>query len=812
MISASDIRHAVRHLRQSPGYTATAVLTFALAIGANSAIFSAVNTVLLRPLPVEAPENLAVVWQTDEGGKAVVELTHRHLREWTASSTTFVKAAVMGSHTWNAVIKDRGEPSRIWFNGVSGAFFETLGVKPVLGRGLGPEDDVPNVPLVAVLNHGAWVRRFGADPGIIGKTMTLDDGPIEIVGVMPAGLDFPRGAEFWVPIVPMLGSGTPPNTKTLDTVGVFYVVGRLRPGLDAAKARAEVDATEAHLDKANPGRLKWGSRAVATSFLDHVFGPVRPALRVLWAAVGVLLLIACANVSGLMLTRVSRRRHEHSIRLALGASRATIGRLWIVETLLVAAAGGVLGLAVAHWIARAIVALAPDDLPRVADVSIDMTVALFTFAAVMLVALVTGAMPLRHAGADNLVASLEGERTTTSKRTLHARSTLLVVQIGLSVVLLVAAGLVLRSFLTLRQVDLGFSPDRILTLTVQPGNPNRPTNVWMKDLLTRVRTLPGVEAAGAVYLRPLMLGPIGQGVTVLLEGQPETREAIEANPVLNYQIATPGYFETLKIPLRAGRFFNEQDTADAPRVAVVSQATARRLWPGQDPIGRRLSMSNFTPGKPGKSWRTVVGVVSDVRYRGIDEVQFDVYDPALQVGLPADNIVVRSGGDPLALAGPVRSIARELDPAAIVDSITTMDAVVERAEAPWRLTMWMFVLFAGLAFGLAALGLFSLVALDVAHRGREFAIRLALGATRAAILRGVLVRAGWRVLSGLAIGLAVAVIASRAMRGLLFGIAPGDAVTYAAVLGVVLVAVAIAAYVPARRAARVDPQALLRQG
>ena len=812
MISASDIRHAVRHLRQSPGYTATAVLTFALAIGANSAIFSAVNTVLLRPLPVEAPENLAVVWQTDEGGKAVVELTHRHLREWTSSSTTFVKAAVMGSHNWSAVVQDRGEPSKIWFCGVSGAFFETLGVKPVLGRGLGPQDDVPNAPLVAVLNHGAWVRRFGADPGIVGKTMTLDDGPIEIVGVMPAGLDFPRGAEFWVPIVPMLGSGTPPNTKTLDTVGVFYVVGRLRPGLDAAKARAEVDATEAHLDKANPGRLKWGSRAVATSFLDHVFGPVRPALRVLWAAVGVLLLIACANVSGLMLTRVSRRRHEHGIRLALGASRAAIGRLWIIETLLVAAAGGVLGLAVAHWIARAIVALAPDDLPRVADVSIDMTVALFTFAAVMMVALVTGAMPLRHAGADNLVASLEGERTTTSKRTLHARSTLLVVQIGLSVVLLVAAGLVLRSFLTLRQVDLGFSPDRILALTVQPGNPNRPPNVWMKDLLTRVRTLPGVEAAGAVYLRPLMLGPIGQGVTVLLEGQPETREAIEANPVLNYQIATPGYFETLKVPLRAGRLFNEQDTADAPRVAIVSQATARRLWPGQDPIGRRLFMSNFTPGKPGKSWRTVVGVVSDVRYRGLDEVQFDVYDPALQVGLSAGNIVVRSAGDPLALAGPVRSIARELDPAAIVDSITTMNAVVERAEAPWRLTMWMFVLFAGLAFGLAALGLFSLVALDVAHRGREFAIRLALGATRTAILREVLVRAGWRVLSGLAIGLAVAVIASRAMRGLLFGIAPGDAVTYAAVLGVVLVAVAIAAYVPARRAARVDPQALLRQG
>jgi putative ABC transport system permease protein len=811
MISAVDLRDAFRHLRQAPGYTATAVLTFALAIGANSAIFSAVNTVLLRPLPVESPDNLAVVWQTDEGGKAVVELTHRHLREWTSSSTTFVKAAVMGSHNWSAVTKDRGEPSRIWFTGVSGAFFETLGVKPLLGRGLGPQDDVPNVPLVAVLNHGAWVRRFGADPGIIGKTMTLDDGPIEVVGVMPAGLDFPRGAEFWVPIVPMLASGTPPNTKTLDTVGVFYVLGRMRPGLDAAKARSEVDATEAHLDRANPGRLKWGTRTVATPFLDHVF-PVRPALRVLWAAVGVLLLIACANVSGLMLTRVSRRRHEHSIRLALGASRAAIGRLWIVETLMVAAAGGALGLAIAHWIARAIVALAPDDLPRVGDISIDMTVAVFTFAAVMIVALVTGAMPLRHAGAASLLASLEGERATTSRHTLHARSTLLVVQIGLSVVLLVAAGLVLRSFLTLRQIDLGFTPERILTMTVQPGHPNRPPNVWMQNLLTRVRALPGVDAAGAVYLRPLMLGPIGQGVTVHLEGQPETREAAEANPVLNYQIATPGYFETLRIPLRAGRVFNDRDIADAPRVAIVSESTARRFWPGQDPIGRKVLMSNFRPGKPGKTWRTIVGVVSDVRYRGIDEVQFDIYDPALQVGLVAGSVVVRGAGDPLMLVGPIRSIAREMDASAIVDGITTMAAVVERAEAPWRLTMWMFVLFASLAFGLAALGLFSLVALDVAHRGREFAIRLALGATRGAILRGVLARAGWRVLSGMAVGLAVAVIASRMMRGLLFGIAPNDAVTYISVLGVVLIAVAVAAYVPARRAARVDPQALLRQG
>jgi putative ABC transport system permease protein len=389
---------------------------------------------------------------------------------------------------------------------------------------------------------------------------------------------------------------------------------------------------------------------------------------------------------------------------------------------------------------------------------------------------------------------------------------LLVVQIGLAVVLLVAAGLVLRSFVALRQVDLGFQPDRVLTLTIMPGNITRPPNAWLDDLLARVRTLPGVQAAAAIYLRPLMLGPIGQGVLVYLEGQPETRETAESNPTLNHQIATPGYFEAMRIPLRSGRLFSESDTAQAPRVAIVSESTARRLWPGQDPIGKKLLMSAFTPGGPQRAWRTVVGVVSDVRYRGLEEVQLDVYDPALQVGRPADTIVLRTEGEPMALAPRLRALARQIDPTSIVDSVTSMDAVVSRAQAPWRLTMWLFVLFAALAFGLAALGLFSLVALDVTQRSREFAIRLALGAAPATVVKGVLARAGSRVVSGVGAGVLTAAAATRALRGLLFGVAPEDLITYAAVLGLVLASVALAAYLPARRAVRVDPQALLREG
>ena len=399
-----------------------------------------------------------------------------------------------------------------------------------------------------------------------------------------------------------------------------------------------------------------------TPFVDYVFGPVRPALRVLWVAVAVLLLIACANVSGLLLTRVARKRHEQSIRLALGATRGAIARLWLTETLVVAGAGGLLGFAVAYWLARGIVALAPDDLPRVGEIAVNAPVALFTLAVVVAVSLLTAVVPLLQAGRTDVTQALDGTRATSSRSALHARSALLVVQIALSVVLMVAAGLVLRSFAALTRVDLGFVPSRVLSATVQPRTIGGPPNAWIEQLLTRVRAQPGVEAAGAIYLRPLMLGPIGQGVLVRLEGQPDTREAAQSNPTLNHQIASVGYFEAMNIRLRAGRFFNDRDIRESPRVAIVADSTARRLWPGQDPIGKRISMSSFTPGAPRTMWRTVVGVVSDVRYRGLQEVQLDVYDAALQTGRPADNILVRTSGDPMVVAPALRSIARELDP------------------------------------------------------------------------------------------------------------------------------------------------------
>jgi predicted permease len=804
------LRETFRRLRQAPGYTTAVIITFALAIGANSAIFSAVKAVLLRPLPVTSPDHLAIIWQTDEAGQAVIELTHRHLREWRERGGLFEQAAVMGSHNWSAILNGRGEPSRMWFTGVSATFFDVLGVRPLLGRGFTAADDLPNAAPVAVLNHTTWVQRFGADHGVIGQRMDLDGQAVEIVGVMPEGVDVPRGSEFWVPVVPMLTGGTPPDTSGLDRIGVFYVVARTSAPLRPLRLARAIDEAEAQLDAATPGRLKWGARTVVTPLDDYIFGPVRPALRILWVAVSVLLLIACANVSGLMLTRISRRRHEHAIRTALGAGRLAIARLWLLEVSVLALAGAALGLVGARWLTDVIVALAPDDLPRLGDIMVDGTVALVTFTAVAGVAALTGVVPLQEASRSRVTPGMDGERTTAARGALKMRSGLVVLQIALSVVLLVSAGLVLRSFSALRHVDLGFVPDRVLSLTVQPRNPGQPHNAWMDTFLTRVRTLPGVESAGTVLLRPLVLGKIGQGVRIVLDGQPQTRESAESNPTLNYQVATPGYFETLRIPLRAGRLFTTDDRADTARVAIVSEATARRLWPGEDPIGRRISMSTFTPGKPGQAWRTVIGVVGDVRYRGIDEVQLDIYDPALQVGLPADNVLIRAAGNPLALPSLVAAAAREVDPTAIVDNVTTMDAVVNRAQAPWRLTMWMFVLFAGVSFALAAVGLFSLVALDVAQRRREFAIRMALGESRGRISAGVLKRAARWMATGLGIGFVSAFVATRGMQGLLFGITPGDRVTYVSVAILVLIVVSLAAYLPARRAANAEPQSLLR--
>jgi len=811
-----DLRLAARQLQAAPGFSLAAVTTLALAIGASTAIFSAVNAVLLRPMPIRQPQQLAVAW----GGSPalayrVVELSYLDIRDMGEAAPHIGKVASVGSAAWSAVLDGQREPVRLAQFGVSGDFFEVMGAAPQLGRMLGPDDDVANAPPVTVLSHGTWHQQFGGDPNVIGRKVSLDDQMTEIVGVMPAGFDYPRGAQLWTTSVPTVAAiPKTSNPDPLRNIGLFFLVARLNEGITPALAADEWTRINSKLLENSPGPRY---DITATPFLDHTIGPARQAMWALLGAVGVLLLIACANVSGLMLTRVSLRNHSDAIRSALGGSRAAIGRLWAAETVWLTILGGTLGLLTCQWLIRAIVTFAPEGIPRLDEVTIDMPVATFSVAVMTVVTFLCGAAPFQHSGVLNLSATLnDASRTVASGRSYRTRSSLLVVQIGLAVVLLVAAGLVVRSFQGLQNLDVGFQGQSLLRVKVEPRGQSLSANIWIHELLPQIAAMPDVASVGGVYLTPLELGSIGQGTWALGEGQPETSQAASSNPVVNYLTATPDYFKTMRIPIKRGRAFTNDDGADSPRVAIISESTAAAFFPGQDPIGKRIKAAAFsTTPNPDGAWRTIVGVAGNVRYRGLHEIQLDMYDPQTQSRLAATSLVVRmkSGEqrDHLAMAAAIQTQAKQLDSRVLVSGISTLDEIVNRERAPWRFSAWVFGLFAALAFALSMLGLFSLVNLDVVNRRREFAIRMAVGAMPRHIVGGVLRSAGLRAGIGIGLGLAVALVATRSLQSLLFGVAITDGVTYVSVVTLVVTVVALASYLPARRAASAAPLALLRR-
>jgi predicted permease len=811
----SDLRRTVRYLRTHPGYTLATVATLALGVGATTAMFSAVYAVLLAPQPIRDPQRLVVGWGlAPEISHGLVELTYRDVEALAAASRTVGPIAAVGASTWSAVLDGHGDPARLAYAGVSGAFFDTLAVPAALGRALQPADDVPGGANVVVLSHATWLDRFGGDAGIVGRTLRLDGEANTVVGVMPPGFDFPRGAEFWAPLAPGLAAASAQyKTDVLANVGVLVFVGRLRDGVTVAAAGADLSAIGRRLDAGRPAP-QIGNQVALTPFIDHVVGPARQALWALLGAVLVLLVIACVNVSGLMLTRASQARRGQAIQLAMGASDRTLARQWLVEAGLLAAVGGTLGVALGSMLTTAMLALAPEGIPRLTEARLNLPVAAIALAATALAALLCGAAPLRLARGPRLLEALhESARATAGARPMRLRAALLVAQVAMAVVLLVAAGLVTRSFQRLRGLDLGFQAGNVLSLQIDPQLEPTRVNAWMQQLVDRLAERDDVEAAGAVYLRPLALGPIGQGTTVVLEGQPDTPETTGANPLLNYQVATPGYFAAMRIPLRHGRVFTADDRDGSERVVVVGESTARRLWPGREAVGQRLLTASFDrrPGAPAKAWRRVVGVVADVRYRGLHELSLDLYDPATQSTQPATDLMVRTSGNPLVLASIVRDEVKQRAPAAIVDGVTTVDGIVGRALAPWRFGAWVFALFALTATALTAVGLFSVVALDVAERRREFALRLALGATARDVARGVLGTAVRRVGAGLVAGLAVAATSTAAVQGLLVDLPPLDLPTYAGVVGVLVLVVALATVAPVRRAIRVAPADALRE-
>jgi predicted permease len=659
------------------------------------------------------------------------------------------------------------------------------------------------------------VQQFGADPNIVGRKIRLDDRMNEVVGVMPAAFDYPRGTQLWTPIVPQFTpDGFGGNKDPLRNIGLLFLVARLNPGVTPGMAEAEWTRVNAQM---LAGRQGPTHDITATPFLEQHIGPARQAMWALFGAVGVLLLIACANVSGLMLTRVSLRHHDDAVRLAIGGSGAAIGRLWAAETVWLVVVGGALGLLVCQWLIAAIIALAPEGIPRIREVAIDVPVAVFSVSVMALATFLCGIAPIRHASVINMNEALnDGSRTVAGGRSYRTRSTLLVLQIGMAVVLLIAAGLVVRSFGALQNLDLGFARQAVLRLKVEPRGQAQPANEWIRELLPQIAAMPGVEAVGGVYLTPMELGSIGQGVWVLAEGQVQSVETVNRNPMLNYLSATPDYFKAMGIPLKRGRTFSDDDRAGGERVAIISESTADALFPGQDPIGKRIQTASFAADrKQNNAWRTIVGVVGNVRYRGLAEVQLELYDPPMQTQIPTTSLVVRmkngEARNALAIAAAIQAQARQRDPRVLVSGITMLEDVVNKEMAPWRFSAWVFAIFAALAFTLSMLGLFSLVSLDVANRRQEFAIRMAIGATHGHIVGGVFRSAGTRAAIGIALGLVVAAVATRGLQSLMFGVSLADGVTYGSVVALVAAVVAVASYLPARRAASIAPLALLRR-
>jgi len=810
MNPAADVAIVARRLRSSPGYTLGIVATLALALGAITSIFGVVHSTLLNPLAARDPSRLVVVWESDPAKSvAVVELAYNTFRDWATHSRSFSQAGAFGSSTWTQVLRGAGESVRLASTGVSATFFDTLDARPLLGRTFHAEDDVPNAERVMILSHALWKTRFGGNPSIVGTTLQFDQ-PYVVVGVMPAGFDFPRGTDFWTPVIPILAESEAKwKINARSDVGILFMVARLRDGVSRAAASDELNRLAADVQRS--GGRRFGTAVVVTSVVDMLLGPIRPALWGLFAAAVLLLLIACANVAGLMMKRASLRRREFAIRLGLGATTGHLTRLWLVETAMLASAGGCLGLVGAYWIGRTMMTLAPQAVPGLIASSINVPVAAFTLLAVVASAFVCGAWPVVDLRSLDLNAALKNEPRWTRTAGWHGtRSMLVTLQISLAVVLLTAGALAIRSAINVGRIDLGFTPSGVVTLQVSARPGTETTNEWVGEVIRRVAGVPGVETVGGVGQLPFELGPIGSDSWVILEEQADTPDVRRQNPSVNYQTAFPGYFRAMRIALTQGRLFNAQDDARAPRVALVSEATARRLWPGQNPLQRRILLPDQTPGGPPASWRTVVGVVSDVRYRGIADVRLDVYDAPLQSGFLANSLAVRGPGDLPGLAAAVRAEVRGLDPQAVVDRIVTMEEIVARVTAPWRFTVLVFVVLAVVACVLASVGLFGLVALDVVQRHREFALRLAIGAQPAELLRLALLRGGRSAFLGIIGGLLIALGGTRAVQGMLFQVSALDLATYAGVVILIVTIVGLASYLPARRAAAADPLELLK--
>jgi putative ABC transport system permease protein len=805
-----DIRFGYRMLRKAPGFTMVAVVVLALGIGANTAIFSVVNAILLRPLPFQDSERLVQIWHVPPPksfpGMTRFVVSPANYLDWEKQSHVFESMAIYGYSSYN--LAGTGDPESVTGIRVSPEFFSILRIQPILGRIFLPEENQTGRGRVAVLSQSFWQTHFASDPNIIGRTILLDSLSYSVVGVIPTRSVFPTSSDpkaqpkLWTPLA------WTDAERAVRGNHNYLVIARLRSGADVKQAGAEMSTISSRLELQYPADDKgWGATVVPLR--EQLVGDVRPALMVLLGAVGFVLLIACANVANLVLVKTLARQKEIAIRTALGASSVRVARQILSETLLLALTGGVLGLVFAHFGVKLIVAFLAQSLPRTTDITVDGWVLAFTLVISLLTGLVAGLVPAVRASKSNLNDSLKQGlgRTDADSGGNRTRSVLVVSEVALSLVLLIGAGLMIRSLSRLRNVDPGLDSHNVLTMSFALSSTkyNKPIQQigFYDQLLQRVRALPGVVSAGAIDSLPL--GGGGSIQPVAIEGRPQV--PMSEQPEVAVRVVEPGFIATMRIPLLQGRQLSSSDLVDRPAVIVVSESMAQRFWPGQNPIGKRLTMT-FSPERS----REVVGVVGDVKGDGLDVLDpvATLYVPLAQQPTPFMSLAVRTSSPPGTLTSAISNAVHEVDREQPVVGVITMDDILADSLSHQRFNMLLLSTFSGLALLLAAIGIYSVLAYSVRRRMGEIGVRMALGAQRADILRMILGQGTRLALIGTGIGIVAALGLTRLTASQLFGVTATDPVTFLSVAALIILVALAACYIPARRATRVDPMVALR--
>jgi putative ABC transport system permease protein len=800
-----NLRYSVRTLRKAPGFTTIAVLTLALGIGANTAVFSVINTVLLKPLPFTRPQELAMVWGAyPDFGRTSTSLPD--FLDYRAGSSSFAQLSALAFTSSNLDL-GRGEPERVSRALTTADLFQTLGVLPAAGRFFVPDEDrggansVSAAEQVVVISHDLWQSRFAGSADAIGRTVHLHGSPYTVIGVAPPGFQLRSPVDVWTPL----------NLNAeMHRRGEFLtLIGRLRSGGTLQQAERELKTISERLAEQYPDTNR-RIRAEVVSLHEQVIGPVRPALLAFMAAVGLVLLIACANVANLMLTRASTREREIAVRAALGAGYGRIARQLLTESMVLALVGAGLGLFLAHIGVEVLRNVQIELVPRSAEIAIDIRVLGFTVLLALVTGVLFGLVPALQLGRTALSGSLRsgGRGIAGQAGVRRLRAALVLGEVAVALVLLVGAGLLVRSLERMQQVDAGFEPSGVLTARVSlPATqyPEAPQRLAFYDrLLETLSSASGVQSAALGSGLPL--GGSASYEAFSVEGRPDDRDVMQDAQAFT---VTRDYFSVLRVPLLQGRVFEDQDHTDAPRVALVNQTLARRYWPDRSPIGQRITFSD--PSSPAARWLTVVGVVGDTRVTGLTDVPYaQIYQPHTQTGQGTMVVLLRTTGDPTGLAGTVREAIRSLDPGLPIYDLKSMEAYVGESVAQPRISTWLTTTFAGIALLLAAIGIYGVISYSVTQRAAEVGVRIALGARPVDVLRLIITQGMRPAIIGIAVGLAAAWLAARLIRGMLFGISAYDPVTFV-VVPVFLAGIALlATYVPARRATRVDPMVALR--